>query len=185
MIIVTGLRSGTSLMMQTLKHLGVPIQGFMYHDDFPHKELNPRGYYDLPINETLNGIHHSDYRGCALKLYGAQLNRTNPEFINCVLHLTRNREDTIKSINKLIVANLNLLEKRTGKIPSAEEAYEINSNLIEKFLEDNNTIPFLQIKYEHFLDDPQDIIDWVCEFLNIKNDTKKAVKNVNREAVWQ
>ena len=50
MIVVTGsARSGTSLMMQTLKLLGVPVEGHKFHEDFPIVEANPR---DIMISRS-------------------------------------------------------------------------------------------------------------------------------------
>lgn len=69
MIVVTGFRSGTSLIMQTLKLLEFPIVGYKFHDDFSHKELNPKGYYSLPGRETVYGLK-THYKGKAVKLGG-------------------------------------------------------------------------------------------------------------------
>lgn len=182
MIVVTGLRSGTSLMMQTLKLLGVPVVGFLYHDDFPHKHLNPKGYYDLPINETIDGIDHSEHVGKAVKLYGLQLNRTDPKYINKVFYCDRGEEATIKSVQKLIDANKSILEDFGGESITAEQAYRENKTLIEHYL-NSNPISYMHFMYEDMLKEPKAMIFLICKFLEIKPDIKNAVKNVNKECV--
>ena len=68
MIVVTGsCRSGSSLMMQTLKLLGIEIAGEKFHEDFPVEEGNPKGYYDLPFEIVMNGLGE-EYKGKGVKL---------------------------------------------------------------------------------------------------------------------
>jgi hypothetical protein len=176
MIVVTGLRSGTSLIMQTLKLLGFPIAGYMFHDDFSHKELNPKGYYDLPIKETLFGLNTDKYKGKAVKLGGYQLSMTRPKYVNKILVCERSKQDAVKSIVKLMKAEYDLLKIEPNKI-NAENVYEINNSLINKSIKDKAHI---RIKYEEMLLSPEKTIYKICKFLNIKTDIEIAVNNVEK-----
>ena len=76
MIIITGsCRSGTSMMMQTLQLLGVAIAGEASHPDFPVVEGNPKGYFDLPFKEHMDGIDIDKYQDKAIKVLGEWLLR--------------------------------------------------------------------------------------------------------------
>lgn len=181
MIVVTGLRSGTSLMMQTLKLLGVPIVGYMFHDDFSHKELNPKGYYDLPINETINGLNSYKYKGSAVKLGGYQLSVTEPKYINKIIVCERNKSDTIKSIARLLKADFSIAKiKPTEK--NAAILYETNKSITDGYIK---KMPYIKINYEDMLLNSSATIAKVSVFVNIQTDSLKAINNVEKGFVWQ
>jgi len=172
-------------MMQTLKLLGVPVVGYLFHDDFSHKELNPKGYYDLPINETINGLNTDAYKGKAVKLGGAQLSKTDPRYISAILYCTREKEATLKSIKKLIDADHDIIKKYCGDVfVTPEFSYEYNTNAIEKYL-DETTIPYMEVKYEYVIDGPKEMFLAICKFLGITTGVEKAINNVNKEGVCQ
>lgn len=184
MIVVTGLRSGTSLMMQTLKILGVPITGYAFHDEFMHKELNPKGYWNLPMTETLGGIKHHDYAGKAVRLGGADLNKTNPDFISKVIWCRRNPEECIKSIQKMLKADYNIIKVKPN-IENAETVYLLNTQFTQKFFEIKK--PCFEVYYEEMLFDSQNTIKLIADFIGTKNqEIEKAIDNIDiREATCQ
>jgi hypothetical protein len=183
-IIVTGLRSGTSLMLQTLRLLGFPITGYAFHDEFMHKELNPKGYFNLPMSETLGGIKHHEYIGKAVRLGGADLNSTNPKFINKVIWCRRNPEECKKSIMKMLLADYDIIKLEPNN-ENAEKIYLINTLFTQKFL-DKNEIPCLEIYYEEMLLDTKNTINKIKKFVRTDCDIDKAVNNVDkREVVCQ
>lgn len=181
MIVVTGLRSGTSLMMQTLKLLGVPVVGYMFHDDFSHKELNPKGYYDLPINETIKGLNTYKYKGKAVKLGGYQLSATESKYVNKIIVCERNRQDTIKSIMRLMKADFSIAKVN----PTEENAtilHEINKNITDEYIKN---MPYIRINHENMVLDPSKTITKLCVLLNIETDLSNAINNVEKRVVWQ
>lgn len=181
MIVITGLRSGTSLMMQTLKLLGFPVTGFLFHDDFIHKELNPKGYYDLPINEVINGLNTDIYKGKAVKLAGTQLYKTNPKYVSKIINCKRCPSEAIKSVKKLLWYEENM----TGVEPTdknAEVVYRINLLYAKRYIEENN-IPHISIYYEEMLLDPKGTILKVKDYLEIETDISNAVLNVDKRSL--
>lgn len=158
MVVVTGLRSGTSWAMQIIKAAGHPIMGYDFHPDFSHKELNPNGYWDLPMADVVFGLK-THYKGKAVKLGGASLLQTDPDFVKKVIVCKRNEKDTIKSIVKLMTADYDLI----GIDPTEENAkmmYEINNLCAEKFLEKNDK-PRLYLRFEEM----NKSVDSIKEFL--------------------
>jgi len=90
MMIVTGSpRAGTSLVMQTLKIFGLPIEGAKFHEDFPIVEGNPKGYYDIPFQEQIdaakNGGFGDKYEGKVVKLFGESLLLADPSIVTHII----------------------------------------------------------------------------------------------------
>jgi len=145
-IVVTGsCRTGTSLAMQTLKRLGVEVVGLKFHHDFSHKELNPNGYYELPIADTVNGIQDDRYKGKAVKLFGYQLSKTLPDVVDKVIVCVRDKDKAIASTQKLFEAE----KDWTGIEPTDENCwnvYHYNYEFIMDWLIATN-IPFISILY--------------------------------------
>jgi len=177
MIVVTGsIRTGTSLLMQTLKLLGLPIAGTAYHDDFPDTDFNPNGYWELPKAETLQGINSNEYHGKAVKLFGLQLYRTNPVYVNSVIVCRRNKDDAVKSTMKLLV--------RRGKdigleptIKNAEGIYDKNYAYIDMFLV-ASMVPCIHVSYEEMIAHPDRAISMIACFVGAEKKITKALKNV-------
>jgi len=181
MIVVTGLRSGTSLMMQTLKLLGVVVVGYKFHDDFSHKELNPKGYYDLPISETMGGLNTTIYRGKAVKLGGYQLSKTNPKYVDRIIVCVRNKNETIPSILRIMKADYNISRIKPN-IQNAELAYNSNTYLIDEYLKSKTHV---KIRYEDMIERPNLSLYKICDFLDIKSDITKAINNIEKRVVCQ
>ena len=183
MIVITGLRSGTALMMQTLRLLGIPITGYAFHDEFMHKELNPKGYFNLPMCETLGGIKHHEYAGKAVRLGGGDLAKTNPDFISKVIWCRRDPEESKKSILKMLKADYDII-KLDPTIENAETVYLLNTQYTEKFFEAKK--PCLEVYYEEMLLDSEATIKLVVDFVGTSGNIKKAIDNIDtREATCQ
>lgn len=182
MIIVTGLRSGTSLMMQTLKILGTPITGVDYHDEFSHKELNPKGYWNLTMSETVGGIQHNKYKGMAVKLGGADLYQTKENLIDRIIWCRRNKTDTIESIKKLLELNQHIVNLEPS-YKNSEWAYETNKKFTLSAIEKFNK-PVIIVWYEDVIE--RKCFDLICNF--VKGNEKRLEKckeNIIREVIWQ
>jgi len=176
MIIVTGLRSGTSLIMQTLKLLGVPVVGFKFHDDFSHAELNPKGYYDLPISETWEGLNTNKHKGKAVKLGGYQLSKTHPKYVDKVIVCDRNKKATTSSILRLMKADYNI-SRIKPTVENAELAYNSNKYLIDEYIKAKTNI---RIQYEDMIERSELAVYKICGFLSIKNDVTEAINNIEK-----
>jgi hypothetical protein len=165
MIVVTGsCRTGTSYTMQMLQSIGYPIVGLKYHDDFPDVDLNPYGYWDLPLIKTVHGIHNNQYKGKGIKLFGYQLSVTNPIFVSKIIICKRNKEDAVLSTVKL-------LERRGylfNMLPTKENAisvYDANYFFINDYVLQHN-IPYINIEYEDSVKDRTKTEQLLSKFIN-------------------
>jgi hypothetical protein len=168
-------------MMQTLRLLGVPIIGMDFHRDFSNRELNPQGYWDLPIEETINGIQHPTYQGHAVKLFGLQLSRTPAKYVNKVIVCVRDREATLPSIRRLIESEMWQLA-RLGISPcdrDCERTYDENYAIISGFLGASGK-PNLFVRYEDMLESTELEICRIAGFVESKANIEQAVENVRR-----
>lgn len=168
-------------MMQTLKLLGIAVVGYLFHDEFSHKELNPKGYYDLPIRETINGLNTDIYKGKAVKLGGYQLSKTKPQYISKIIVCDRNKDDAIKSTVRLLRLDYKFVNISPTE-ENAREIHRINDYLIDGCIK---VIPNIRVQYEDMILDTSTTIDSVCNFLNIETDISKAVDNVEKRVVCQ
>ena len=180
MIVVTGsCRTGTSLMMQTVKFLGVPVVGMDFHKDFSNKKLNPKGYWDMPIEHTINGIQDANYKDSAIKLFGAQLYRTPAMFVSKLIVCIRNKTDAIKSTAKLIDSESKILNKYSVEITDdlGEKIYRFNYEHIHKFIIENVFENVLYVSFENMLRFKEKEINRIAHFLN-KKPTVQAYNNI-------
>ena len=130
MIVVTGTaRGGTSLMMQTLALLGVPMCAPKFlplHE--PIKDFNKNGFYELDI---WDGITTDEYKDKAIKLFGYQYFKTPLEKISKTIRINRDKKDTIESYNRI-------KEKMPPEYHvDSEKLYDMNNYYIDKKENDN------------------------------------------------
>jgi hypothetical protein len=129
MIVVSGMpRSGSSLMMQTLKHLGVPLVGvgdydfqgnsYLHSQDISIEDQdkvskhNPQGYYDIPFEDHSKYFFES-YEGEAMKLLGPVavmiIPKENVEKV--ILCDRRGRDAQALSFMKLAMLDVEIIDK--------------------------------------------------------------------------
>lgn len=129
MIIVSGMpRSGSSLMMQTLHHLEVPLVGendfvfegnsYLHSQEVPAEDQdriskhNPWGYYDIPFEYHIDYIDYK-YRGMAMKILGPILitlvPRNNIERV--ILCERRDKDAQALSFQKLAILDIEVMDK--------------------------------------------------------------------------
>lgn len=194
MIVVTGAcRSGSSLMMQTLQLLGIPIAGEAHHPDFPIEEGNPKGYYDLPLYYLMCGVGEQ-FEDKAVKLFGTALPKIyNPHKVTHALVCCRRDKDAQdQSIRKLMDMELKtetdspLRQMVVSKMESVTDK-DISSmrrktyKAAYTYLEEHN-IPYIKVFYEDVLLSPLTEIEKIIEFLDIKpnkDKIKDAKENVD------
>lgn len=172
MIIVCGCgRDGTSLAMQTLKALGVPLAAppfIKQHEGL--EEYNPKGFYEL--TETIDGVKDDRYRGKAVKLFANGLKHTEDKYIDKIIRMQRNRTDACLSYAPILAQM-----EDTGL--SAFEIYDINKKFLDKYLLERKHI---LITFENLLEDPLEVIDSIIDYLGINpslSQIKDAYMNVN------
>jgi len=175
MVIVTGMaRTGTSMMMQTLIHLGIetPSKPFL-KEHHPIKQYNPKGFYEL-YEEVIGGIQHDRYKGMAVKLFGGLLFKTPSEYISKLIVMNRNKEDCLKSYTPI----WEIMDE--GYTP--EYIYDANYIIIGSYI---SNVPHIFINFEDLVTNPKEEVMKVVEFLEI-NPTEEqfsnAIKNID---IWR
>lgn len=171
MIVVTGAaRTGTSMMMQTLKLLGVevPVPAFSEsHEEI--KEFNPKGFYEFKDEDEVNVL----LKDKAIKLFGGQLSlRVDQDnSIDKIIVCLRNKVDAVKSAIPVY--------DKMGITANPDLLYELNYDLLFSSIKD---FPTLFVKFEDITTNPKQEIERVVDFLNIKvseDQIQEAVKNID------
>lgn len=175
MIIVTGApRTGTSMMMQTLRILGIPITG----EDF--SKINPfignvKGYWELPEEEISAGISNNRYEGKAVKLFASGLFGTKEVLINKIIYCYRDEQETIASFLKLIKKVPIRMEPT---IETAEKVVKANKELIETYL-GVCTKPVFRVYFTEMITEPERVISGLCSFLKIQPGPGKIQESID------
>ena len=172
MVVVTsGPRSGSSMCMQTLMHLGVPISAPAFiPENEKAKEFNPKGYYELNLTD---GITDDRYHGRAVKLFGGQLHRTPKELISRLIYIDRDYNDAIKSFNLM----RGFLSDNTSI--SSTEIYFANKKLIQDYV-DSDT---MCVKYDEVCAHPMRFVDELILYLQLQvsaEQRENAINNINK-----
>ena len=171
MIVVCGAaRTGTSLAMQTLKLLGVPVPAPRFLKEHCGVEkYNPKGFYEM--TDTLYGVDDHRYKGMAVKLFGYQLMNTKPHLIHKVIYTHRERENAIISYEPV----KEILEQT---IFSSAEIYDHNVKVIQEYLSDKD---YLSVHFEEIRTNPEIVIGRVIDYLKLRPSAAQidaAVRNV-------
>ena len=191
MIVVTGsARSGTSLMMQTLKLLGVPVEGHKFHDDFPIVEANPKGYYDLPFETLRDGLGEK-YTGKAVKLLGEWLPFSNPanmtHVIVCKRRDTQAQDRSVRRCLKLEseVQNDSEIRSKLLNVCLRLTPKQISQRRRDNYLLINDYLTqftgyYMEVFYEDMIYDTINTIESIKEFVDSAEKADDAIKNVDR-----
>jgi len=180
MIVITGApRTGTSMMMQTLKILGVPIVGEKF-SDYNIEDGNKKGYYELNPEDISKGVKTNQYQGKAIKLFGDGLRNTNCDLIDKLIVCKRDREASVNSFQKLMeISPLLPIE------PSKENAAKVvryNATIADLYLKVHEG-PVLTVWFHEMIDNPKDTIKKIIDYLNIKSSKyriNRAINNIER-----
>lgn len=160
--IVTGLpRSGTSLMMQLLNKSSLEILS----DGIRQKDIsNPEGYYEL---EAVKGIVRDnsflkEAQGKVVKIVAPlpiYLDRT----LNYrIVFMRRDIEEVLRSQEKM------LNKDQTSEREKFRTIYEMHLNKTYQFFE-ANSIPYIDIQYKQLLNDSQDELQKLIDFLDLSS----------------
>jgi len=177
MIVITGApRTGTSMIMQTLKTLGVEVVGEKFSDvNMP--ENNPYGYYELPIAEITEGIQDLRYKGKAVKLFAQGLGKTKVDAIDKVIHCKRKVKESALSFMKVLKAT------PIGIKPTINNSKQIvkhNALFAETFAKHTKK-PVFNVDFENFKSNKIEEIEKLCSFLGIEATAaqkSEAIKNI-------
>jgi len=175
MIVVTGTpRSGSSLMMQTLKLLGVPIVGtkFSYRNKV---ECNVKGYWELDDHSLDNGIPDDRYKGKAIKCFATELSKTKPALLDKVIVCERYINHRAKSLVKYFKVNPDLRLKPTRG--NAQTLLENWDTILNAYLE-VNSVKYLKVSYLDMLNKTRNTIEKIRNYLGLDVDINDAVYNV-------
>ena len=159
-------RCGSSLCMQTLDLLGVPMAApkfLVEHTDI--REFNPNGFYEINSEQ---GVTDERYKGKAIKLFGAQLWRTKKELIDKLIFIDRNKEDAIKSYDKV-------RKHLPHSDYSSEAIYEANKIFIEKSIDEKT----MKITLEKVRENPTNFVSELISYLGI-NPSEEQINNATK-----
>lgn len=172
MIVVTGnCRTGTSLVMQTLRLLGVPVLGEAFPRHCEGAQFNWKGYWELPLEQTVRGLKNTVPSRSAVKLIGRMLARTPMCSDDKVIVCVRGMTDTIRSTME--VDDYSWLE--------ASLVYQANYAAILPRLA---RVRHMFVVYEKAMLRPEQYVRDIASFVGVaRNDA--AVQNIEREKVWQ
>lgn len=178
MIAVTGApRTGTSLVMQTLGHLGIELTGDGYRPEFGPKEFFPNGAWDLSVEELNHGINTDKYKGKAVKLYAGPLFETDSKYISKLIVCKRIKSDAVESSFKLMKVTPALEGIPQEKI-YAERLYDVSYRMIDHYLRDNE-VDFIDINFEDMLRHTVLAVDKIKNFIGSKKSIQQAIININ------
>jgi len=194
MILVTGAcRSGSSLVMQTLQLLGIPIAGEAHHPDFPVEEGNPKGYYDLPFYNLVTGVD-GKFDNKAVKLFGTALPKIMyPERVtHAIVCCRKDTKAQDASTRKLMDLEMEI----ESESPLRKMAIDAMSNLTDddissmrrktykrtyEYLEAHD-IKYIKVYYEDMQYKTLEEIQRILEFLQIRakeDEINEAKENVD------
>ena len=197
LLVVTGEpRSGTSLMMQTLKHLGLDIAGsdapWKRHADEMRTEraeyLNPKGFYEIPgvVARGLrdNSVARKLY-GKAVKIITPGLLRTKLRHMDKIIFCLRDPREIALSQSKL-VSNVTVFtedgEKYAPELQHIEPKRYIQS--MGRFVFWQKFFPefwdkALIVDYREMLESPDETIFKVLDFIDFPSSIDRFLKAVS------
>lgn len=177
MIAVTGApRTGTSMIMQTIKLFGLNIVGDKYLDEFGPRSMNPKGYWCLPVNKLLRGIPDNRYEGKAIKLLGNFALMCNQSLISKAIVCIRSFDDSVASFKRMMTAMGS--ERSMGM--TAHQIVGACLASSNEFIKQFNG-PLFIADYDLFRADPELNVLRLARFLGVDNkNIDKAVDNIER-----
>lgn len=164
-------RTGSSMLMQTLLHLGieVPAPAFL-PEHIGVEKYNPKGFYEL--KSTIEGVKDNRFAGKAVKLFGYGLINTPKHLISKVIYCQRDREAAIKSY-------MPIKEIMEATTVSAAAIHDANLRAIQDYLKD---MDYMVVPFEGIRQNPELWVYRIIDYLEINPSMKQisiAVKNID------
>ena len=173
--IVSGLeRSGTSMMMQILRAVDVPVA---FDDLRLPDENNPRGYFELNggkiINKLMTGTFSLDqYKGFFIKITAYGLLYLPPGKYK-IIYMERNLEEIFDSMQKMS-AVIDIDSEKT------KESFVKLNKKVKHEIQQRQDIEVLFVNFNEILLSPIDPIKSICEFIPLPlTDLKKMVDAID------
>lgn len=170
-IVVSGLpRSGTSLMMQILESLGVPV-----HTDKRRTPdaFNKGGYYEYDGVKRLHIDNRflDDLQGKAIKI-------TSPQLPNISRGATYNVIVMQRNIDQIVHSQLHMINAQSVPFNLQESLEATNREAIDFLNAHPHWTPYTVINFNKLVDEPEQQVRAICAFLNIPyNDNWKNIIN--------
>ncbi len=171
--IVSGLeRSGTSMMMQILHAVDIPIAS----DDLRKSdENNPKGYYELEGGKIINRLMEKtfpieEYEGRFIKITAFGLSFL-PQGSYKIIYMERNLDEVMDSMEKMAKINDETREE-------TKESFKKLNEKIKNDIKYRDDIDVLFVNYNEMLEIPEENVKRVCSFLNLYDAAVNAMVGV-------
>jgi hypothetical protein len=168
--IVSGLeRSGTSMLMQILHNGGYPVST---DDSRPPDENNPEGYYELEGGKIINSLMENkfpfdEYKASFIKITAYGLKFLPPgEYV--IIYSERNIEEILDSMEKMAQIN-------DGERDVTKDAFLKLNSFIKQQIKDRSDCHVLFVNYNGILQNPNNNIKKIYDFLKQKQADLKAM----------
>ena len=173
--IVSGLpRSGTSMMMAMLNSGGLEI---ITDNSRIADNNNPKGYFEyervkkLPEGD-INWV--KDARGKAVKVISALLKYLPDNYEYKIIFMSRDMNEILSSQSRMLER-----DGKNGDSVSDEKMSKLfNNHIIEvmEWMQNQENIQYLVISYNDVLQEPEDNVSKIDEFLRLDLDKRKMVE---------
>ena len=171
--IVSGLeRSGTSMMMQILHAVDIPIAS----DDLRKSdENNPKGYYELEGGKIINRLMEKtfpieEYKGRFIKITTFGLSFL-PQGSYKIIYMERDLDEVMDSMEKMAKINDETREE-------TKESFKKLNEKIKNDIKYRDDIDVLFVNYNEMLEIPEENVKRVCNFLNLYDAAVNAMVDV-------
>ena len=178
--IVSGLeRSGTSMLMQSLKAAELPVS---FDDSRQPDDNNPKGYYELEggkiINKLMDGSFPiEDYKGKVIKITAFGLKFLPPGDYK-IIYSERNMEEILDSMEKMIG------EKDSNR-EETRETFEKLNEMIKTAIREREDMDVLFVNYNNILVDPRKDIAQIKQFLDMSEASFEKMVSVVDSSLYR
>lgn len=174
--VVSGLpRSGTSMMMQILAAVGVPL---LIDDSRPPDEDNPRGYYEYePVKRSREDLSWlAQAPGRAVKVVHLLLHELPPDRRYKLIFMRRNLDEVLRSQQKML-SRRNLPGGRLS-VDAMKQVFRQQLARVDGWITEQACFEKVDVDYNLLLADPQPPLEMLLDFLQLKGATEAAIASI-------
>jgi len=178
-IIVSGLpRSGTSMMMQMLDAMNIPL---FTDQKRVQDESNPNGYYEHEIVKNLQNDSSwlPAVKGKAVKILSHLLIHLPADYQYKIIFMKRNLDEIIKSQNKMLMLNDPDFMPEDDMI--LKNIFEKNLKETDIWAAKNSNVDLQYFSYADIINNPVEMIEKLSYFLNLEVNGKEIARIVNKD----
>jgi len=176
--IVSGLpRSGTSMMMKILETGGLKV---LTDNLRTADEDNPKGYYEFEKVKQLKEdiVWLDDAKGKVVKIISALLKDLPSNYTYKVIFMLRKMEEILASQKKMLIRRGEPTDNTSDE--KMTEVFQNHLKQIETWIDQQKNIDVIFIKYHEVLENPNENIKKVNEFLGNILDEEKMKSAVDQ-----